>query len=142
MSAIASFGTFIQVYDVNDANPTTIAEVRDINGLSLKADQKETTSHSSGQPWKTRIPTLLDIGDVKFGCNFLPTDPTHSAAAGLRKFFTNREKRKYRILYNSDAGGVADAFYAYVTGLDHKHEVAGVYDFSVTLSGTGQPTLG
>lgn len=142
MSAIPSFGTFIQMSDASGANHATIGEVLDISGPKLKADTKETTSHSTGIPWKTRIATLLDSGGLTFDVNLDLSDPTHSKLSGLRKVFANRELRNFKVLYNSDMGSQEDVFDGYVTGLEVKAPVNGVYTSSVTIEGTGEVTLG
>lgn len=142
MSAIPSFGTFIKMSDSSMANHSTIAEVLDIDGPQLKADTKETTSHSSGIPWKTFVTTLLEGGDVKFMCNYMPDDPTHDALAGLRAVYANREKRNYQIINNDEAGNQVDSFDAFITDVGRKSPVNGVYDMSVTLRITGAVTLG
>jgi hypothetical protein len=80
--AIQSFGTFLKTDD-GAGNFTTIAEVMNINGLQMSAKVDDTTTHSTGVPWRTKIATLLDAGTITFDINFIPTEATHSFSAGL-----------------------------------------------------------
>ena len=60
--AIAAFGTLIQV--LSAATPetyATIAGVGDITGPNTNVAEVETTSHSTGQPHKTFMPTLIVV---------------------------------------------------------------------------------
>src|SRR5262245_19531705 len=80
-----SFGTQIQVLTsaagVDPETFVTIEGVGDIDGPSMSIAETETTSHSTGVPVRTFIPSLIDPGTLSFPCFFNPSDPTHSLSS-------------------------------------------------------------
>lgn len=119
---------------------TTTALVSSIQGLSLSAMVQDVTTHSNGTPWREKITTLLDAGELKFDLLFVPTDPTHSASAGLLSDMLARVKRNFKLVF-PDPGATTWDFAAYVSKFDMQDPVDNVLKASVTLSATGQPTL-
>jgi len=138
-NAISSFGTLLLRGDGADPeNFTPIAEVQDIKPPSLGADTEEVTHQGSTDGWKEYIVTLLDAGEVSFDINFIPTEATHNASAGLMADFAARTKRNWKVVFPD---GTEWQFAAYVTAFEADAPVNGKLSASVTLKITGKPTL-
>jgi len=140
-TGIASFGTEIQV--LSSASPeefTTIAGVGDIDGPNTNVAEVETTSHSTGKPHRTFIPTLIDDGSLSFPCFFNPSDPTHSLYSpfGLENLFQNRAVTKFRLV-DVDAGHRTRTFRGFVKELNETAPVAGVYTRQTSIRITEAP---
>jgi hypothetical protein len=141
-NALNSFGTLLKIGDgaTPTENFTTIAELLDIDGVTLKANTEDATNHSSPGGFEEKIPTTLAAGPIKFGINFIPTGATHSYSTGLIKDFKNKTKRNFQLVF-PDSGATTWNFAAYVTSVDIKAPVKGKLTADVTLDITGQPTL-
>ena len=140
--AVAAFGTQIQV--LSTASPeafTTIAGISDITGFNTSIAETETTSHATGKPHRTFIPTLIDDGDLSFPCYFNPSDPTHSLFSpyGLENLYQNRAVTKFRMV-NTDATHRPRVFLAFVKQLGETYPLAGVCTRQVTLRVASVPT--
>lgn len=140
-NAISANGTLLQIGD--GATPTeaftTIAEVKTIGGPTLSARMQEVIHHSGGG-WVDKLAILLDAGDVSFEINFIPTDATHSYAAGLLKDFYNKTRRNFKLIF-PDAGTTTWQFAAFVSEFESNAPSDNVLTASVTLTVTGVPTL-
>lgn len=142
--ALAAEGTLLQLgAGTSPETWQTIANVGDITGPAFDSTVVDITSHSSQAPFRQRIVTLLSIGDVTFKCFWVPQNDTQRNAitgvfGGIRYNYINRLLKEYRLRYTD--GSSSDTFNAYVTKLSEVAPVAGVYEMTVTLSGTGAPT--
>jgi len=139
--AVAAFGTQIQV--LSAASPeafTTISGVGDITGPNTQVAETETTSHSTGKPHRTFIPTLIDDGDLAFPCYFNPSDPTHSlfSAYGLENLYQNRAVTKFRLI-NTDPTHRTREFLGFVKQLSETYPLAGVCTRQTTIRITSVP---
>lgn len=86
--AQAAINTFFQISDGNSPeNFVTVANVGDITGPTFKAAVVDVTSHSTGNPWRQKVVTLLDPGTIAFPCYFIPNDSGHQRLQGI---FVNR----------------------------------------------------
>jgi len=142
-TGIPAFGTQIQVL-VSPGPPeewATIAGVGDITGPNTSVAEVETTSHSTGSPHRTFIPTLIDDGELTFPDFWNPTDPTQSMAStyGLEYLFQNRIVTKFRLI-NSDQGHRTRVFKGFVRNLGETYPVQGVCTRNVTIRITSVPT--
>jgi hypothetical protein len=138
--AIAAYGTLLKLGD--GATPesfTTIFQVVDITGPSMKMDTVETTNQDSAG-WGELIPTIFRAGDVKFDVNYTPTNATHNATTGMIASMKNRTLRNFKLVY-PDVGGTTWPFTGYVTGFEVKESVKDKLTASVTISITGAVTL-
>jgi hypothetical protein len=140
--AVAAFGTQIQV--LSAASPetyATIAGVGDITGPNTSVAETETTSHSTGKPHRTFIPTLIDDGDLSFPCYFNPSDPTHSLFSpyGLENLYQNRAVTKFRLV-NTDATQRTRVFLGFVKQLGETYPLAGVCTRATTIRISSVPT--
>lgn len=142
-NAVPSFGTFLKIGDgvsPPDESFTTIAEVKNITGPSMSGNVVDVTTHSTGVPWRDKIVTLLDAGEISFDINFIPTAATHSYTSGLVKDFKNRTKRNFVLVF-SDSASTTWAIAAYVSKFACTETVDGVITGAITLTITGQPAL-
>ena len=137
-NAVPSYATLLK--RGNGATPevfTAIAEVGDIAGPSLTAQMEDATNHGSGG-YKEVIPTVLELGQIKFPINFLTTDATHNYTAGLVYDWKNRVKHNYQMVFPDSTTWT---FPCYVEQVDIKAPVKGILSADVTLTVTGTPTL-
>jgi len=140
--AVAAFGTQIQILSTSSPEAfTTIAGVGDITGFNTSVAETETTSHSTGKPHRTFIPTLIDDGDLAFPCFFNPSDPTHSLFSpfGLENLYQNRAVTKFRMI-NTDSTHRTREFLGFVKQLGETYPTAGVCTRQVTIRVSSVPT--
>lgn len=141
-TGIPSFGTEIQV--LSSASPeefTTISGVGDIDGPGTSVSEIETTSHSTGKPHRTFIPSLIDDGSLSFPCFFNPSDPTHSLYSpfGLENLFQNRAVTKFRLV-DVDASRRTRVFRGFIKELGETAPVDGVYTRQTSIRIAEAPT--
>ncbi len=119
---------------------STIANVGDYTGPSMSGTIVDVTSHSTGSPWRQKIVTLLDNGDISLPLFFIPSDSGHDASTGLLSIFTTRALREYSITFPDPA---ATTWYVqgYVSKFNMKAPVAGVLTADVTFTLTAEPIL-
>lgn len=134
-------GTLLQI--ASSASPpawTTIANVEDIN-LPLTSTLVDVSN--SGDTFRRRVQTLLDMGKITFKIFWIMTEPTHeNVAGGLRYIYINRILNTFRVAYPDGVGnGSVDSFPAYVSGFSITGKVGGVFEATCELSNSGPPTL-
>jgi len=140
-NAIAAYGTLLKTGDGGSPETfTTIAEVTNIGGPSLKLDAIEATSHDSTEGWREFIGGLLDGGEVTFDVNFIPTNATHDASTGLVADMVARTHRNFELVF-PDTSETTWSFTALVTNFQSNEPVDNKLSASVTLKVSGQPTL-
>jgi hypothetical protein len=129
VTGIPAYGTLIQV--LTDAGPPevyqSIAGITDIAGPNAQMAEIDTTSHSTGVPVRSFIPSLADPGDLTFPCFWNPTDPTQSVNSpyGLEYLFWNRVITKFRLVM-PDPTHRTRTFLGFVKQLSETYPVAGV----------------
>lgn len=133
--AVRAYGTLLQRED--GATFTTIAELTDISGPSLEADELDVTSHDSPNGYREYIQGLKDAGEVSIEGNFLPGNATQET---LLADYESGDVVNYQIVF-PDAGSTTWGFAAFVTAFEPAAGVEDVLTFSATLKLTGQPTL-
>jgi hypothetical protein len=136
---LAAIGTLLK--RGNGGTPesfTTIANVGDIAGPTLKATMEDVTNHSSPGKFEETMPTTKSLGQIKFPVNFIPTNATHSYAAGLVKDWSDGTKRNFQMVFPDSTTW---SFAAYVEEVSFKAPTKGLLAADVTLTITGQPTL-
>lgn len=122
---------------------TTIANIGDISGPSFSAEVVDVTSHSNGDPWRRKITTLLDGGELTIPLFFIPSSGSpdgHNGTNGLLSVFSNRQLRRYALVF-PDAAATTYYFDAYISTFGMKEPVAGVLTADVTFVITGEPIL-
>lgn len=141
-SGIPAFGTQIQVLKSNSPEDwATISGLGDITGPNTSVAELETTSHSTGSPHRTFVPTLIDDGEITFPNFWNPADPTQSADStyGLEYLFQNRLVTKFRLI-NTDQGHRTRVFKGFVKTLGEAYPVQGVCTRNVGIRITSVPT--
>ena len=136
-NGIAAYGTLIKRGDGNGGSEafTPVAEVDAINGMDLKMDTDEVTHMQSTGRWKEFIGTCLDAGEITLDVNFIPTNTTMSASAGLLSDMSNFVKRNFKMTVTTWS------FSALVVGFNMKapHDKALSATFKLKI--TGAPVL-
>lgn len=139
---VPAFGTQIQV--MSACGPpevfTTISGVGDISGPNTSVAETETTSHSTGSPHRTFLPTLIDDGEISFPDFWNPSDPTQSLYSpfGLENLFQNRAVTKWRLVI-PDASHRTREFLGFVKTLGETYPVQGVMTRNVSIRITSIP---
>lgn len=136
--ATPAFGIAFKLYDNADANPTTVASLKDIN-TTLSAQIEDTTTHDSGAPWRQKTATLLNMGPITVMLNWIPTGATHGYVTGLLAVWAARASRKYAALFPSS--GPTWSGFAVIQTIALTHPTAGIQGASVTFDGDGVWTL-
>jgi len=139
---ISSFGTLMKIGDGGTPTETftTIAEVLDINGLGIRLDTEDATSHDSTDGWEEVIPTILRTDPITFTIQFIPTHATHSYSSGLIKDQTSRTLRNFQLVF-PDAAATTWAAACYVVRVGPSAPVAGKLTADVELKPSGKPSL-
>jgi hypothetical protein len=129
-------------------NYNVIANVGDLSGPSISANVVDVTSHSTGSPWREKIVTLLDAGEISLPLFFVPSSPGsdgtpntpfgHNGTNGLLSVFTQRQLRDYSITF-PDAAATTWYFEGYISTFSMTAPVAGVLTANVTFVLTGDP---
>lgn len=133
--AVNAFGTLLKRAGV------TVAEVTDINPPELGRKEIETTHHQSPGMWQEFMKGLKNAGDVTFSINYIPTNSTHNAAAGVVADFANDTTNDTWTIVFPDSGATTWTFPAFVSKFSPKAPVDGKLAADITLKVTGQPTL-
>lgn len=119
---------------------TSVAEVRDVNGLAMSADSVDLTHQDSTGGWEESAPGILRSGEVTFDVNLLPGSATQGSTAGLQYDLINRKHRYFRIVYPGSTSS-PDRFHGHVTGFAKTAPLEDAQRASVTIKPTGSPTL-
>lgn len=141
-TATAAFGTLLKVGDGGGPEAfTTLAEVTSISGPALSMDTIDVTHMESPDDFREMIPSFKSGGEVTVELNFLPANATQDATTGILADFNSRTLRNFQIVW-TDAGNTTWAFSAYVTGFEPSAPVDDKLSASMTLTISGNPTLG
>jgi len=129
----------------NGASPevfTTIANVSSITGLQLSANVVDVTSHSTAIPWRQKITTLLDAGDLTFDLFFIPSDTGHQQLLTIfqEKNGTTDGLRNYQLWF-PDGVPTKYQFAAYISKFSLTEAVDNVVRAAVTFTATGKPNF-
>ena len=138
--AIPAYGTLIQRETFFGSGVfVTVAEVKSINGPTMKSDVIDVTTHSSAASGASRekISSLIDPGEVSFSINLIPSSAGHKS---LIADFTGRVKTNYRQVF-PDGGGTIWGWVGFLTQFGTKAEVDGVLEADITYTLTGLPTF-
>jgi hypothetical protein len=138
-TAIAFPAINTYLYLGSTASPTVytnpIANVGDYTGPGMSKQVVDVTSHSAVVPWREKITTLLDGGDLTLPLYFIPDDTDLQAL--LTVFLTNGFAgiRWYKLLFTD---GTFYTFEASISKWNYKIPVAGVVTVDVTFTITGE----
>lgn len=127
-----------------------IANVGDLTGPTMSGAVVDVTSHSNLNPWRSKIVTLLDNGDITLPLYFIPsssgsdgqasTPEGHNGTNGLLSVFTQRQLREYSVTF-PDAAATTWYMQGYITKFSMTAKVAGVLEATVTFTFTSEPIL-
>ena len=142
--AIPAINTLLQYG--NGASPevwTTVANVGDLSGPTMKAQVQDVTSQSTGDYWRQKITTLLDAGELSAPIYFVPNDAGHQA---LLEIFAGRSGNTgnpttWRVLFPVAAGSVPWIFTGWLSQFSMKEPVAGVIEAAIIITFTGAPNI-
>ena len=129
-AAIKSFGTLVK------RASTDIKELGDISGPDITRGTVDSTTHDSTGGWQEWVLGKLTAGKVTFKINWIPTDATHSYAAGLLHDIVNGTLQTFDIVY-TDTTTTTASFSAYVTGFKINAPVEGMLTADIELTVTG-----
>ena len=129
-------------------SPETMACIANATDLTLPIVATTVDVTNVGQNWRTRYPTLHDMGKINFKIFWVMEEPTHrnsgasggSVADGLRYCLIQNILADFAFVY-PDGNGSTDSFPAYVTGFQITGKVGGVWEASIELSNSGAPTF-
>ena len=144
--AQAAINTFLQVSDGNSPETfNTVANVGDITGPTFQAAVVDVTSHSTGNPWRQKIVTLLDPGTLTAPIYFVPNDSGHQRLQGI---FVNRglptapqATSDWRLSFPTTPSRTIYSFSAYVSKFSMDMKVADVVRASLELILVGEPAI-
>lgn len=140
--AVAAINTYLQLGDgMSPEGYTTLANVASITGPGLAANVVDVTSHSNANPWRQKITTLLDPGDVSFDLYFVPNDTGHKALLAL---FTSRSggvASPFALSFPTTASRTVWTFNGWVSKFSTTEPVDNVIKAAVTITITGPPTF-
>jgi Lambda phage tail tube protein, TTP len=140
--ALPAINTLIQIG--TGASPevyVTVASVSDITGPTMQGTVVDVTSMSTGNPWRQKVVTLLEGGEVSFNAFWQPMLQSHQ---NLLALFVARGANNVsglpidmRLVF-PDQDGSAYLFQGFVSKCSLDEKVADVVKAAVTLTITGQ----
>lgn len=134
-----AFGTLLKRGN-GDGPPETFTAVAEVVAVNptLTKDEIDGTHHASPGGWRQWKPGLKS-GEVAFEGNYLPSDPTHNAAAGVLKDFNDGTIKNYQISFPGSS--VEWTFPAFPREFNPAAPVEGKLGLAGTFRISGQPTL-
>lgn len=142
-TARAAINTLLQVSAGGSPESwVTIAGISSINGPSFNVEVQDVTTHSNALPWRSKIPTLLDAGELSFDLFFDPSESSHSENSnGIVALFLNRVKTRWRLKFpppNNTSYFICEGF---CSRFEMQEPVDGVLTASCTITWTGAPEV-
>jgi predicted secreted protein len=136
MANYAAFGASLEQFDTTNGY-VTVAQVTDIQGPGLGADNLDVTAHDSASQWTEGVDGLKSIGEMTLSLIFDPAAASHVSK------WTALDSRSYEVfrLTFPDSGSTIYAFRAFVTGFEPTAPVDERLAANVTLIGTGDPKI-
>lgn len=122
---------------------TLISNRGSITGLGLSAQVVDVTNNNTTAPWRHKVPTLLDPGDMGFDLFFIPSDPGHQA---ILKLFADRGLNEpgvpipFRYVF-PDGDQTVWLFNGFVTQLKFNQATDNVVRAAAVITATGEPTF-
>lgn len=139
-----AINTFLKLSDHNCPETfATVANVSSIVGFSMSGMVVDVTSHSNADPWRRKIVTLLDAGDLTCTIYFIPDDAGHRLLQGE---FVNRGQVGQGGRTPSDwqlsiptVPRETVQFTAFLSKFNMDFPVDGVIKATITLTVVGEP---
>ncbi|CAM3775709.1 phage tail tube protein [Alkalicoccus chagannorensis] len=118
-----------------------VAELTDITGPSMEADEIDVTSHDSEGGYREYVQGLKDAGEIEAELFFLKDEPSHMKALDD---FNAGDNEMYRMIF-PDADEEEDRSYfefeAFVNGFEIEAEMEEAIKASVSWKVSGKPTF-
>lgn len=144
--AQAAINTYLNLS--NGGSPETfptVANVGDIAGPAFAGQVVDVTSHSTGNPWRLKIVTLLDPGTITAPIFFVPNDSGHQR---LQSVFVNRglptapqSPADWQLSFPTTPSRQVYSFSAYLSKFGMDMKVADVIRANVELVLVGEPQM-
>jgi hypothetical protein len=145
-AAIAVEGMVLQIG--NGASPQVYNSICNVQDWAEPDTSEVVDITNVGDSYRRRIPTLLDLGKMKFKIFWVMTEPTHANSinggiSGLRYLWRNQILTSFQVVYPITATLQAvDQFVGYVTGFSISGKVGGVFEAEIEFTAnTGNPVL-
>ncbi len=138
-AAQPAINTFLQLG--NGGSPetfTTVANVSSITGPGLSLNVVDVTSHSTAVPWRQKIGTLLDQGDLSFDCFFIPNDAGHQA---LMAQFVTRATADWQLSFPTSPTRTVWGLHGFISKFSMSEPVDNVIKAQITITGTNIPAI-
>jgi predicted secreted protein len=133
-AASPAINTFLQLG--NGQSP--VANVSTITGPGLSLNVIDVTSHSTGVPWRQKIGTLLDQGDMTFDLYFVPNDAGHQA---LTAQFVTRNTADWQLSFPTTPTRTVWGLHGFISKFSMSEPFDNVVKAQVTITGTGIPAI-
>lgn len=131
--AVNAFGSTL------DMDGVEVAEVTNIGGPSLSRNAIDATHHKSPNAWAEFIKGIKDAGEVSMDIQYVPTNATHNASAGLLSDFADDTTISVWTLTFPDT--TVWTFPGFLTGFEPGAPIDDKLTASVTIKVSGAPTL-
>lgn len=141
--ARAAINTLLQVSSGGSPETfTTIAGVSSIQGPDFSVNVVDVTTHSNANPWRQKIPTLLDPGSLQFELFLDPSEPTHGEdGVGVVSMFLNRIITRFKLGFPAPNQASYYICTGFFSALGHAFPVDGVISANATLTFSGPPEV-
>jgi hypothetical protein len=132
-------GFQLKVSDATLSVFTAVAEVHNIKGPKITTKMISVFNQTSPSKFDEMRPSKLDLGQVTIDINYIPTEVTHNAIAGLIYLQLNGFKRAFQITNPVDA--VVWSWQGYVSGFEPTWPEEDKLTAAVTIDPDGPPTI-
>jgi len=137
--AVHAFGTKLQVETTTDTY-TDVAEITDISGPSVTADEIDVSSHDSPDTYREFVQGMKDGGEVTFEGHFIYDHATLEDAGDILGYLDGGGVESWKIVF-PDTGSTEWAFDGFVTAFETTGNFEDKATFSATIKVSGKPTL-
>ena len=142
--ALGAIGTAVWYGD--GASPETWTQITNqssLTGLTMSGAVVDVTNNNTTAPWRKKVVTLLDPGDISFDMYFIASDVGHKAILALfttRGLLTAQTPIPFRIVF-ADAAATTWYVSGFVSKFSMLAAVADVVKAQVVITMTGAPTF-
>ncbi len=141
-----------QLFYGNGLSPETwalITNMGNLTGLTLSAQVIDVTNNNTTNPWRSKLTTLLDSGQMSFDLFFIPSDPGHQTVMTL---FANRGQSlgagspnpgvpiAFKYVF-PDLAGTTWFFQGFISKFSMAAATQDVFKASVVIDAVGIPTF-
>lgn len=137
MAGLAAFGTTLSK---GTGTPVAIANITSIEGPGFTTEMLDVTAHDSGDGYRERVPSFLDVGEITLRLNWDPSDTSHVGTGSLHAAWVAKTADTYTITF-PDSGDTTLSGSAYVSAISPAAPFDGKLEASVTLTPTGEWTF-